>query len=73
VGLLFTARGLLVLGSLPARAPAAGTGGRPAAVGVRLTALGGLSLAAGRAMFNLQFQDGRALTRIEFPDLGAVT
>jgi hypothetical protein len=56
VGLLFTAGGLLVLGSLSAaRHVPQGPGRRLVAVGVRLTALGGLWLAAGRAMFNRQF------------------
>ena len=56
VGLLFTAGGLLVLGSLSAtKHLPQGPGRRLVAVGVRLTALGGLWLAAGRAMFNLQF------------------
>lgn len=54
--LFFTAAILLVLGALSlARLVPAGRGRRPMAVGVRLLALGGIWLAAGRGAFNLEF------------------
>ena len=54
--LFFAAATLLVLGSLSAlRRLPDGRGHRPLAVGVRMLAVGGIWLAAGRGAFNLEF------------------
>lgn len=63
--LLFTAGGLLLLANLSAaRHVPQGRGQRVVIVGVAMTSLGGLWLAAGRAIFSLQFL---TLTEAEIP------